>query len=245
MTMPPDISPDGVPGDDGDNEVADRLVEVRSAVADAARTSGRQPADVTIVAISKTRDARGVRAAARMGQRHFGESRAQELRDKVGHAVLTPWDDIVWHFVGRLQTNKVKFVVGDCALVHSVDRWDVAAALDSRARFAGTSQRVLVQINTDDDPGKAGLTPQALPGFLARMAPLDHVRVDGLMTIPALDGDPARAFARLRALRDDIGHDHPSVRHLSMGMSRDYVAAIREGATIVRVGEAIFGPRNT
>lgn len=225
--------------------VATRLAEVRARVAEHTRASGRRPEDVTIVAITKTWDARVVAAAARAGQRHFGESRAQELRDKARSDVLAQWEDLRWHFVGRLQTNKVKYVVGTCALVHSVDRWDLAEALNDRADFAGIVQRVLVQVNTDRDPDKAGVAPGELHAFLDRCGTLAHIDVQGLMTIPALHGDPARGFSRLRELRDAVRRDHPHVAHLSMGMSRDYDRAICEGATMVRPGEAIFGPRTT
>lgn len=232
-------------GEDPRAAIAERLTAVRADVSAAARASGRAPEDVTIVAISKTWGPRVVAAAAEAGQRQFGESRAQEVRGKVNSAAVARWSDIIWHFVGRLQTNKVKYVVGTCALVHSVDRWELAKALNDRAGFAGTTQRVLVQVNTDDDPSKAGLVPAALPRFLERMTALEHVRVEGLMTIPSLVGDPAPAFARLRALRDRSRVEHGSVTDLSMGMSRDYESAIREGATLVRIGEAIFGPRTT
>ena len=232
-------------GDDRRAFIAERLTAVRASAAAAARASGRTPEDVTIVAISKTWGPRVVAAAAEAGQRQFGESRAQEVRGKVNSAAVARWSDITWHFVGRLQTNKVKYVVGTCALVHSVDRWELAKALDDRAAFAGTTQRVLVQVNTGDDPAKAGLAPAALPRFLERMTALEHLRVEGLMTIPSLAGDPAPAFARLRALRDRAREDHPRVTELSMGMSRDYDTAIREGATLIRIGEAIFGARPT
>lgn len=220
--------------------IAERLDLVRDHVAEVAREVGRRADDVTIVAVGKTWGIDRVEAAARAGHRDFGESRAQELRDKVDAR-----DDLIWHFVGRLQTNKVKYVVGACALVHSLDRWDLAESLAARAEFEDTTQDVLVQVNADDDPAKAGVDPEELPGFLDRLETLTALRCRGLMTIPAMDGDPRSAYSRLRELRDRLRDEHPSVVHLSMGMSRDFPEAIREGATIVRVGEAIFGPRQT
>ena len=223
--------------------IAERLANVRGEVARAARASGRSPEDVTIVAVSKTWDAHTIALAAEAGQRQFGESRAQELRDKQGSPPLDRWKNLAWHFVGRLQTNKVKYVVGSCAMVHSVDRWDLAQALHERADFDGSVVQALVQVNVDDDPSKAGLLPEAVPAFVERCTTLSALRIRGLMTIPALGGDARPAFQRLRDLRDAIRADHPRLVELSMGMSADYADAVAQGATIIRPGQAIFGPR--
>lgn len=224
--------------------IAARLAHVRDRVAATARAAGRSPDDVTIVAVTKTWPPAVIAAAADAGQRHMAESRARDLRDKARDPLLAG-RDLIWHFVGRLQTNKVKHVVGTYALVHSLDRWDLAEALDHRADFADTHQDVLIQVNIDGDPRKAGVSADGLAAFTDRVAGLAHLRVRGLMTIPALDADPAAAFDRLRRLRDAVARDHPGVVHLSMGMSRDYEQAVARGATMVRPGEAVFGPRRS
>jgi pyridoxal phosphate enzyme (YggS family) len=208
-----------------------------------AHAADRSTDDITTIAVSKMHPAATVAQAAQAGQRHFGESRANELRDKHKDPALRDVDDLVWHFVGRLQTNKVKHVVGTAALVHSLDRWSLAEALDQRATAQGIVQRVLLQVNVDDDPAKAGVDPSELPLFVDQCAQLQGIRVEGLMTIPEQYGNARSAFAALRRLREQVSIDHPAVIELSMGMSADYPAAIAEGATMIRPGQAIFGPR--
>jgi len=206
---------------------------VRDRVAAAARRAGRDPGSVTLVAVSKDVDPDRVLAAARSGQRDFGESRAQQLVAK--RAVVS---GAAWHFIGRLQRNKVDQVVGAVDLVHSVDRLELARAIDGRAGRAGVVQRVLLQVNVAGDPAKAGVAPHDLPALLEAVRALGGVRCDGLMTVPAQGVDPRPAFVALRALRDELG-----LAHLSMGMSDDFEAAVEEGATVVRVGRAVFGDR--
>lgn len=218
--------------------VADRLADVRARLDAAAVRAGRRPSDVTLVAVSKTFDADAVREAAAAGQTDFGESRAQEL---VAKRAAVASDALRWHFVGRLQRNKVRDVAGTVALVHAVDRAALAASLSQRARRRGVVQDVLVQVNAGDDPAKAGCAPQDTARLVAAVAELEGLRCRGLMTIPPLSGDPRPVFARLRALRDAVAD--PGVAHLSMGMTSDFEVAVEEGATIVRLGEAIFGPR--
>jgi uncharacterized pyridoxal phosphate-containing UPF0001 family protein len=142
-----------------------------------------------------------------------------------------------------LQRNKVKDVVGVATLIHSIDRVDLAEPLAERARRQGRVQRVLVQVNVGDDPAKGGCDVDETVGLVARVRAIDGIACQGLMTIPRLGEDPRPAFARLRELRDDVRARFPEVQHLSMGMSGDFEVAVQEGATIVRVGEAVFGPR--
>lgn len=216
-----------------------RLAEVRGRIAAAAERAGRDPRAVTLVAVAKTFGAEAVAAAREAGQLDVGESRAQELtakREALGSRVR-------WHFVGQLQRNKVKDVVGGVALVHSVDRLPLAEDVAERAAKLGIVQRVLVQVNTAGDEAKAGCDPDEALRLLARLRELPHLACEGLTTIPMLDADPRPAFARLRALRDEAAGRYPEVAHLSMGMSGDYEAAVEEGATLVRVGEGVFGPR--
>ena len=224
---------------DGD-AVARRLGDVRARIAAAAERAGRAPSAVTLVAVSKTVPAALVAAARAAGQEDFGESRAQELQRKAPE--LGP--GIRWHFVGRLQRNKVKDVVGVATLIHSVDRFPLAQALADRARSSGKLQRVLVQVNAGGDPDKAGCPPEEALDFVERVRALDSLACEGLMTIPPFDADPRPVFATLREVRDDVRERFPEVQHLSMGMTRDFETAVEEGATIVRVGEAIFGPRD-
>jgi len=219
--------------DGGTGQLAARLMAVRHRIAGAARRAGRDPASVTLVAVSKDVDPDRVLAAARAGQRDFGESRAQHL---VAKRAVVP--GVAWHFVGRLQRNKVDQVVGAVDLVHSVDRLELARAIDGRAGRAGVVQRVLLQVNVAGDPAKAGVARRDLPALLEAVRALGGVRCDGLMTVPAQGVDPRPAFVALRALRDELG-----LAHLSMGMSDDFEAAVEEGATVVRVGRAVFGDR--
>lgn len=215
------------------------LRAVRARVAGAARRVGRTPSAVTLVAVSKMVEPERVRSAVAHGQLDFGESRAQELTRKaeaVGPGVR-------WHFIGRLQRNKVADVVGRATLVHSVDRLELATALGERAGRLGRVQRVLVQVNAGEDPAKTGCSLEEAPRLIAAVRKVSGLACEGLMTVPALDADPRPAFAALRALRDRVREEFPEVAHLSMGMSSDLEAAVEEGATIVRVGSAIFGHR--
>ena len=148
----------------------------------------------------------------------------------------------MWEFVGRLQRNKVRGLVGRVALVHSVDRPALVSALDVAAARAAVVQPVLLQVNVDGDASKAGVAPDEVPAALAQLEAAAGLRCEGLMTVPARDGDPRRTFAALRALRDDALRRHPDCRQLSMGMSADLETAVAEGATVVRVGRAVFGP---
>lgn len=221
------------------DSIAGRLEHVRERIASAAQRSGRSPSDVTLVAVSKSFGAEMITAARAAGHADFGESRAQELRRKakaLGRGLR-------WHFVGRLQRNKVKDVVGVASLVHSVDRIELAEAIADRARKAGRLQRVLVQVNVGGDPDKSGCAPEDAAGFIAKVRALDWIACEGLMTIPPLGADPRPLFTDLRGLRDRARERFPEIQHLSMGMSHDFEVAVEEGATILRVGEAIFGPR--
>jgi len=219
--------------------VRERLHQVVSRIGRAAMGAGRDPGDVTLVAVSKTVDLPAIVAARRAGQAVFGESKAQELQRKVGG--LDP--AARWHFVGRLQRNKVPGLVGVAALIHAVDREDLARSIAATAQRRGLVQPVLLQVNVGGDPAKAGCRPEDAAALLSRVRALPGLACRGLMTIPPLDVDPRSLFAALRALRDELRADAPELEHLSMGMSADFETAVEEGATIVRVGEAIFGPR--
>ena len=209
------------------------LSEVRERVAAACRRAGRSVDSVELVAVSKVQPVEKLRAAFDYGQRAFGENYAQELRDKFDQL-----PGATWHFIGALQTNKVKLVVGRAALVHTCDRVALASELSRRAAAQGLVQRVLLEVNVAEEPQKAGALPADVPGLLDQVRALPALRCEGLMCIPPAEGDPRRWFAALRELAHRL-----ALPQLSMGMSADYEAAIKEGATIVRVGSAIFGER--
>jgi pyridoxal phosphate enzyme (YggS family) len=209
--------------------IAARLAAVNSRIKQTARRCGRDPYDITLVAVSKSVAAEHIAEAVDAGQRVFGENRAQEL---VAHAdALAP--DVEWHFIGRLQRNKVRLVADRVSLWQSVDRRELVEEIGRHVPGA----RVLLQVNIGDEPQKGGCAPERTGALLdgAREAGL---RVEGLMAVPPEGVDPRPFFARLRALAREF-----DVNELSMGMSGDFEAAVEEGATIVRVGSAIFGPR--
>lgn len=229
-----------VPEQVGVGDVAPRLRTVRARIAAAARAARRDPADIRLVAISKYQPLAKIAAAHAAGQIDIGESRAQELDAKL---TAGPPRGVRWHFVGQLQRNKVRMVAGRVVLIHSVDRLRLADAVASHMQSLDGTQDVLIQVNVVGEERKGGCAPADLPVLAERIAGLDGIRAVGLMTIPPLDADPEPVFAELRAMRARLAADHPSVRELSMGMSGDLEAAVAAGATIVRVGTAIFGPR--
>ena len=220
-------------------ELAQRLAAVRERIDAAALRTGRDGADVLLVAVSKEVAAARVADAVRAGQTDFGENRAQELTRKLSEL----GDGLSWHFLGRLQRNKVADVVGAVTLLHSVDRLELAEAVARRARALGVVQRVLVQVNVGRDPHKAGVDPVEAPRLVAQLHELDGLRCEGLMTVPPADRDPQPDFAALRTIGSSLRERFPGMVHLSMGMSGDFEAAVEEGATIVRLGQALFGPR--
>jgi PLP dependent protein len=219
--------------------MADRLADVRARIAAAARQAGRDPAEVRLLAISKFQPVTAIRAAVAAGQTDFGENRAQELVAKLDQAPA----GVRWHFVGQLQRNKVKQVVGRVELIHSVDRMPLAEAIAAHAARRDLRQRVLVQVDVAGEPQKGGCAPDDVPALLDRIGRLDGIAAVGLMAIPPADADSAVMFERLRALRARHMPTFPDLMELSMGMSADIEVAVTHGATIVRVGTAIFGPR--
>ena len=218
--------------------IAERIARVRERIAAAAAASGRDPAEVTLIAVSKLHPVAAVAAARDAGVADVGENYPQELAAKA-EAV----DGVRWHLIGRLQRNKAKIPVEHGALVHALDSIEVARALGRRALAAGTVSEALVQVETADRPAAHGITPDRLAEFVDACREIEGLRLRGLMTMPALDPDPERArpaFARLAELAKQLG---PGMQHLSMGMSDDLEVAVAEGATMVRVGTAIFGHR--
>jgi len=206
--------------------IATRLAAVRAEL----------PPGVTLVAVSKTQPVEAIREAWAAGQRHFGENYAQEWRAKAD--ALADLDGLTWHFIGGLQTNKVKYLAPRAAWVHTLDREALARELSRRFAAAGTTARVLVEVDLGGEAQKSGCAPERVEALVALARGLPGLEVAGLMCIPPPGDDPRPHFARLRALRDRLG-----LRELSMGMSADWRVAVEEGATLVRLGTAIFGER--
>ena len=236
--------------------IARNLEIVRARLASAERAADRTPGSVRLIAVSKTKSAEDIAAALSAGQRDFGENYAQELRDKRADfqardqaGAGDPARGPRWHFIGPLQSNKAKYLAGQVALVHTVDGVALLDELERRTTPPERTQDCLIQVNVAGEAQKRGLSPEELPGLLDRFADRPHLRCVGLMVIPPLTEDPeaARAhFAALRRLRDEEGRHvrrNVALLELSMGMSHDLEVAVSEGATMVRVGTAIFGAR--
>ena len=227
---------------------AARLAVLQTRIAAACLQAGRDPAEVALLPVSKTFGADRIREGATLGLRRFGESKMQEVRDKAAVLADCP---VEWVVIGHLQTNKAKDAARLASEVQSLDRLDLAQALDRRLQLEGRTLDVLVQVKTSDEPGKYGLDPAALPAFVRTVArDYPSLRVRGLMTL-AVNSDDTEAvracFRALRGMRDrlrDEAIEGVDMRRLSMGMSGDFELAIQEGSTEVRIGSALFGARD-
>ena len=212
-------------------------------IREAAEKAGRDPSSVRLVAVSKKQDTEKLRILWKCGQRIFGENRVQEARVKIPE-MPTGGE---WHFIGGLQTNKAKDAVECFDVIESVDRLDLAAELQKRADVAGKKLRVFLEVNVGGEAAKHGCAPEKAAELLAQVQPLSRLDVQGLMAIPPFREDPENArlfFQRLREIRDQLEQGSGmALPELSMGMSHDYAVAIAEGATLVRIGTALFGPR--
>lgn len=224
--------------------LAERLAAVHARIDSASRRAGRDPGSVTLLAVSKQQPVEAIAAAADAGQSDFGENYVHEAIPKID--ALRP-RALTWHFIGQLQANKTRAVAENFQWVHTVDRERIAVRLDAqRPHYAGPLD-VLLQVRLAEEPGKGGAAPEDLPGLAEAISRLPRLRLRGLMCIPPPAGDEAaqRApFRRLRELLEELTLRGHSLDTLSMGMSDDLEAAVAEGATIVRVGTAVFGPRN-
>ncbi len=203
---------------------------------------GRDPREVTLVAITKKFSPETIREALKLGIKDLGENRMQEAVEKIKQLP----GEIRWHFVGHLQSNKAGDAVKYFNLIHSLDRLRLARDLDRRASGEGKRVKTLVQLNVSGERSKHGLPPGELEDFLIEVRRLKGIAVEGLMTMAPLTEDPEEVrpfFRRLRELRDSLEVPGISLRHLSMGMSGDYTVALEEGATMIRIGTALFGPR--
>lgn len=220
--------------------------QVQQTIRQAALRAGRDPKAVTLIAVSKTRSVAEIEAALAAGVTHLGENRVQEMAQKVG-----PLEGrgVTWHLIGTLQTNKVKQALDMANLIHSLDRDSLLDELIRQAERRGRPCDALVQVNVSGEATKHGISPGSLHPFLRRISQQQWVRVRGLMTMAPLSENPEDArphFRRLRELADEVRElalPNVSMEHLSMGMSGDYAVAVEEGATLVRVGTAIFGER--
>ena len=217
--------------------------EILDRIARAAQRAGRDPAEVTLIAVGKTQPAERLRAAAAAGITDFGENYPQEAAGKIDALADLP---LRWHFIGRLQSNKTRLVANRFDWVHSVDRVEIARRLSDQRSPHRSPLEVCLQVAIVPEPSKGGFEPDALPAAAAAIAALPRLRLRGLMCLPPFERDPAKqraAFAQLRRLRDELNARGFALDALSMGMSGDFEAAIAEGATHVRIGTALFGER--
>lgn len=226
--------------------VKENLAMVEERIKAACARAGRSYGSVTLIAVSKTKPVRLVEQAYEYGIREFGENKAQELREK--YEVLPK--NISWHFIGHLQTNKVKYVAGRACLIHSVDSLHLAEAIEAESLKKGLDTDILIEVNVAQEETKSGIKTEETEELARNIAKLPHVHIKGLMTIaPFVEnaGNNRMIFRTLKDLSVDIGSkniDNVSMNILSMGMTNDFEVAIEEGATHVRVGTAIFGERN-
>jgi len=228
------------------DEIATSLSAVRQRLARALERAGRLPSSARLVAISKTRPAEDVRAAFDAGQVDFGENRVQEALEKIAATADIP---IAWHLVGYLQTNKARKAAGAFAWIHSIESADLLKRVDAAAEEAGRRPELLVQVDLAGEPTKHGAPAETWLSLFEAASGCRAARVSGLMLLPPFTPDPEGArpyFRRLRAIRDELaarGVPPAMLRELSMGMSHDFEVAVEEGATLIRVGTAIFGER--
>ena len=227
--------------------IAGNVARVRERIAAAALSVGRKPEEIRLVAASKMNDAQRVRAAIAAGVDICGENRVQELLEK---KKLNAYEGCAVHMIGHLQRNKVRQVVGAVDMIQSADSAELLTLIDRQAEKLGLIQPVLLEVNIGGEASKSGVAPGELPALLEQISTLSHVQVRGLMTIPPMEektGGNRAYFARMQQLFVDIRakkYDNVLMAELSMGMSGDFEDAVREGATLVRVGSAIFGPRH-
>ena len=230
------------------HELQSRIAAVQERIAAAAQRAGRDPAEVTLVAVSKMHSPEEVAAASAAGLRVFGENRVEEAAPKVEAVaqLVAPAPPPAWHLIGHLQSRKAEDVLPWASMVHSVDSVKLAQRL---SRFATAQELpVLLEVNVSGEASKYGFRPEELPAAVETIVALPGLALQGLMTMAPIAADPEEVrpvFAALRALKDELARHYPTLdwRHLSMGMTDDFEVAIEEGATIVRVGRAIFGER--
>jgi len=226
--------------------IAENLKTVQDKIAQAALRAGRNPQDVQLVAVSKTVSAELIQQAIEAGATILGENYIQEARKKIGELGKA----VRWDFIGHLQSNKGSYAIDLFEVIHSIDRLSLAQALSARAAKKGKTVRILVQVNISGEEAKSGIDPGGVNALVSRITSLPNLALDGLMTMPPYFTDPEKArpyFIALRELRDTLMAEQGNridLKELSMGMSGDFEVAVEEGATLVRVGTAIFGERS-
>lgn len=216
--------------------LSERLAEVRERISAAAVRSGRSSSDITLVVVTKNHPAELVTELLELGQLDFGENRDQEAKPKSASVAAGNW-----HFVGQLQTNKVKSVLGYASYLHSLDRYSLLTEVAKRAE---SEINCFIELNLTDDPARGGVAPEGLIEFAQRVQPVSKIKLLGLMAVAGVDTDPREDFERVLVAREQLIQVVPIASQLSMGMSADYEMAIEMGATHVRIGSAITGPRN-
>ncbi len=224
---------------------AENLKEIQNRIVKACESCGRSSNDVTLIAVSKTKPIDLISEVKDAGQLHFGENKVQELQEKMPEL----GEDVIWHMIGTLQTNKIKYLVERVDWIHSIPKIKALKELEKRASKVGRTIKTLIQVNISNEDQKSGCDPEELEALLKYAQDLKHVRVEGLMGIATFidDLDVVRSeFRLLREIRDQHQHmnsENINLKHLSMGMTNDLEVAIEEGSTMVRVGTAIFGSR--
>lgn len=221
-----------------------QLEQLQEEIATAAHKASRAPEEISLIAVSKLHPSAAIKALAQAGHLDFGENYIQEALHKQQEIVR---DDLRWHFIGHLQTNKAKFIPGNFHLIHTVDSLKLAQALHKKAKEHDIRQSILIQVHLAAEEQKAGLPKEELPGLVEEVLKLSHLDLQGLMCMPPFfeDGEKTRPYFRdLRQCRDQIAKRFAlKLPHLSMGMTADFIQAIEEGATLLRIGTRIFGPR--
>ena len=228
--------------------IAENIEEIQREKAQAAQRCGRNPEDILLIAVTKTRSAEEINEAVRAGITDIGENKVQEILDKYDKVL-----PVNWHMIGHLQTNKVKYIIDKVSLIHSVDSFRLAEEIDRRAAQHGRTMDILVQVNAAGDEAKFGVEPDAAESLISEiLESCENIRIRGLMTVAPYAENPEEVrphFRRMRSLYDriaaEIRHPRLDFQYLSMGMSNDRIIAVEEGSTAIRVGTAIFGARNS
>jgi pyridoxal phosphate enzyme (YggS family) len=230
-----------------DQDIAQNLKTIQQKIEQAASKAGRNADEITLVAVSKTKPVNDIYEAISAGHLQFGENRMKELEDKMAEVEMP---DVVWHFIGNLQTNKIKYIADRVNWIHSVEKAKYLKEIEKRARKANRIVNALIQVNISDEKQKGGCKPEDLAGILESAKSYGHVKVRGLMGMATFTDDPEDVrseFKLLKKLFDShqkYNGGSVNLEHLSMGMTNDMEVAIEEGATMVRIGSAIFGERN-
>ena len=226
--------------------VAENLAQVQKNIEESCRNVNRDPGEVTLIAVSKTKPVEMLREAYDAGARVFGENKVQEIVDKYDHMP----SDVKWHMIGHLQRNKVKYIVDKVAMIHSVDSFRLAETIEKEAAKKNVTVPILIEVNVAQEESKYGLKPEEVLPFIVEIADFSHIQIKGLMTIaPYVENaeENREIFRELKKLSVDIAAkniNNVTMSVLSMGMTGDYLVAVQEGATMVRVGTGIFGARN-